>query len=70
MIVRQIGENSSFLRARICEGLECLGIHIDEELNDVRGEEAKLNKDLTSADIYVVPTNEELMIARDTLELV
>ena len=65
-----IGENSAFLRAKICEGLECLGIHIDEELNNVRGEEAKLNKDLTSADIYVVPTNEELMIARDTLELV
>ncbi len=65
-----IGENSAFLRSEICKGLECLGIIIDEELNQVRGEEAKLNKDLTSASIYVIPTNEELMIARDTLELV
>lgn len=65
-----IGENSAFLRSEICKGLECLGIIIDEELNQVRGEEAKINKDLTSASIYVVPTNEELMIARDTLELV
>ncbi|WP_353093903.1 acetate kinase [Tissierella praeacuta] len=65
-----IGENSSYIREKVCEGLECLGIKIDSELNDVRGEEAKLNKDLTSATILVIPTNEELMIARDTLELV
>lgn len=65
-----IGENSAFLRSEICEGLECLGFILDEELNKVRGKEAKLNKDLTSSSIYVVPTNEELMIARDTLELV
>lgn len=65
-----IGENSSFLREEICSGLECLGITIDEQLNQVRGEEAKINKNLASTDIYVIPTNEELMIARDTLELV
>ncbi len=65
-----IGENSSFLRSEICKGLDCLGITIDEELNNVRGEEAKINKNLASTDIYIVPTNEELMIARDTLELV
>ena len=66
-----IGENSSFIREKICEGLECLGIRIDKELNDgVRGVEAKLNKDITSAAILCIPTNEELMIARDTLELV
>ena len=65
-----IGENSSYVREKICEGLECLNIRIDSELNKVRGEEAQLNKDLTSASIFVIPTNEELMIARDTLELV
>lgn len=65
-----IGENSSYIREKVCEGLECLGIKIDHELNNVRGEEAYLNKDLTSAAILVIPTNEELMIARDTLELV
>lgn len=65
-----IGENSSYIREKVCEGLECLGIKIDSELNDIRGEEAQLNKDLTSATIFVIPTNEELMIARDTLELV
>ncbi|NLV89671.1 MAG: acetate kinase, partial [Tissierellia bacterium] len=65
-----IGENSSFIREKICEGLECLNIRIDPELNKVRGVEAQVNKDLTSAAIFVIPTNEELMIARDTLELV
>ncbi|WMM26735.1 acetate kinase [Tissierella sp. MB52-C2] len=65
-----IGENSGYIREKVCEGLECLGIKIDSELNNVRGEEAQLNKDLTSATILVIPTNEELMIARDTLELV
>ena len=65
-----IGENSAFLRSQICDGLDCIGIDLDEELNNVRGKEAKISKNLASTDIYVVPTNEELMIARDTLELV
>jgi len=65
-----IGENSSYIREKVCEGLECLDIRIDHDLNDVRGVEAQLNSDLTSAAIFVIPTNEELMIARDTLELV
>lgn len=65
-----IGENSTYIREKICEGLECLNIRIDKELNQVRGVEAQLNKDVTSATIFVIPTNEELMIARDTLEIV
>ena len=65
-----IGENSVYIREKICEGLECLNIRIDKELNQVRGVEAQLNKDVTSATIFVIPTNEELMIARDTLEIV
>ncbi|CCQ93636.1 Acetate kinase [[Clostridium] ultunense Esp] len=65
-----IGENSISIREQICDDLECINIKLDKELNQVRGEEAILNKDLTSTSILVIPTNEELMIARDTLELV
>jgi len=65
-----IGENSNTIRERICDGLECLNIRIDKELNNIRGKEAIVNKDLTGTTIMVIPTNEELMIARDTLELV
>ncbi|NLV76388.1 MAG: acetate kinase [Tissierellia bacterium] len=65
-----IGENSISIREKICEGLECIDIRIDKELNKVRGKEAIINKDLTSTAILVIPTNEELMIARDTLEIV
>lgn len=65
-----IGENSNTMRERICEGLECLNIRIDKDLNNIRGKEAIVNKDLTGTTIMVIPTNEELMIARDTLHLV
>lgn len=65
-----IGENSNVIRERICQGLECINIKIDKELNNIRGKEAIVNKDLTGTTILVIPTNEELMIARDTLELV
>ena len=65
-----IGENSDVIRERICQGLECINIKIDKELNHIRGKEAIVNKDLTGTTILVIPTNEELMIARDTLELV
>ncbi len=66
-----IGENSISIREQICNDLECIDIKIDKELNKVRGgKEAIVSKDLTSTAILVIPTNEELMIARDTLELV
>lgn len=65
-----IGENSGFIREKVCEGLECLDIKIDPELNNVRGKEAQINKDLKSTAILVIPTNEELMIARDTKSLI
>lgn len=64
-----IGENSGFIREKVCDGLECLGIIIDEELNDIRGKEAIVSKTLGGPTIMVIPTNEELMIARDTLQL-
>ena len=65
-----IGENSASMRELICDGLECLNIVIDKELNNIRGEEAVVSKNIGGVTIMVIPTNEELMIARDTLELV
>ncbi len=66
-----IGENSDLIRKMVCDGLECLNIRIDDSLNNgIRGKEAVLSKDLTSTTIMVIPTNEELMIARDTLGIV
>lgn len=65
-----IGENSQKIREEICNGLECLNIIIDKELNKTRGVEAVISRGFASAQILVIPTNEELMIARDTLALV
>ena len=64
-----IGENSIPTRRKICENLACLGVKIDLEANNVIGEFAKLSTDDSSIGVYVIPTNEELMIARDTLFL-
>ena len=64
-----VGENSSAMRENIMEGLEYLGAEIDPEANDVRGKEAFICKKGTPVKLLVIPTNEELMIARDTLEL-
>ncbi|MGO1469337.1 MAG: acetate/propionate family kinase [Tissierella sp.] len=65
-----IGENSDTIREGICDGLECLNIIIDPELNKTRGKEAIISKNIGGVTIMVIPTNEELMIARDTLNLV
>ena len=51
------------------DGLEYLGAKIDPEANNVRGKEAFINEKDSPVKVLVVPTNEELMIARDTLEL-
>lgn len=61
-----LGENSPDARASICEGLEFLGIEIDPAKNNVRGKETLISKEGTKVQVYVIPTNEELMIARDT----
>lgn len=61
-----LGENSASARKQICEGLEFLGITIDDAKNNIRGKEALISKDNTSVQVFVIPTNEELMIARDT----
>ena len=65
-----VGENSIVARKNIVKGLKCLGIELDEQKNQTRGEFATISSDNSSVKIYVVPTNEELMIAEDTEELI
>ena len=65
-----IGENSVPVRKQICEELECLGVKIDPVINEKRAEFIKLSTDDSKILIYVIPTDEELMIARDTLNLI
>ena len=64
-----LGENSATMRASICEGLEYLGIKLDPEKNNTRGEEAIISAADSKVTVWVIPTNEELMIAQDTAEL-
>lgn len=67
-----IGENNPHYRARIAKNLAFLGADIDEELNNHRGIEADLSKDPKNAKLHImcIPTNEELVIARDTVSIV
>lgn len=65
-----VGENSIPVRRQICEELACLGIKIDVDLNNKRGEMVKISTDDSDVLVYVIPTDEELMIARDTLHLI
>lgn len=65
-----VGENNIPIRREICEKLACLGVKIDLDLNNVRGETTKISTPDSKIDVYVIPTNEELMIARDTLNLI
>lgn len=64
-----IGENGIEMREDICEGLSFMGIELDKEKNNVRGKEKIISKDGTKVSLLVVPTNEELTIARDTVKL-
>ena len=61
-----LGENSPFMREKICNGLEFLGTRIDPELNKIRGKAREISVKRARTKIFVVPTNEELVIARDT----
>lgn len=66
-----IGENSWEVRERVCENMSYFGIEIDSELNKKsRGKLVKLSTANSKVEVWVVPTNEELLIARDTLELI
>ncbi len=64
-----VGENQMGCRAEICEGLEFLGIKIDSEKNKTRGEEKIISTDDSKVTVCVIPTDEELMIATDTLSV-
>ncbi len=67
-----LGENQWHHRQKICEGLTYLGVKVSEELNRemVRGKGGKISTPDSKVEVYVIPTNEELVIARDTKELV
>ena len=65
-----LGENASEAREAIMEKLSCLGVKLDSKANQVRGEEIKISSEDSSIMCFVVPTNEELMIAEDTLSLI
>lgn len=64
-----IGENSIETRAEACKGLEFLGVKIDPEKNKVQGKEAIISNNNLKVKVMVIPTNEELMIAKDTAEI-
>ena len=65
-----VGENQINIRKGICEQLKFMGVEIDEEANDIRSEEKQISKDTSKIKVYVIPTNEELMIAKETLNLI
>ena len=67
-----IGENASVVRQRICDGLQWMGIAIDAERNAamVNGKEGRIDADGSRVEVWVIPTDEELLIARDTVRVV
>ena len=65
-----VGENGIEDRAAIAEGLEYLGVKLDPQRNNVRGKDALISTDDSTVKMYVIPTNEEIMIARDTKDIV
>ena len=65
-----IGENGIDVRKEICDYLGFLGVKIDEEKNNCRGKEVEISTPDSKVKVYIVPTNEELMIARETMDLV
>ena len=64
-----IGENDKVIRENICEKLAFLGVKIDKERNNVRGKMQLISTDDSKIKVFLIPTNEELMIARETLRL-
>ena len=65
-----VGENQINIRKGICEKLEFMGVEIDDNLNNMRGEEKEISKPTSKVKVFVVPTNEELMIAKETERLI
>ena len=66
-----VGENQASMRANVCRGLDFMGVKVNEELNaTIRGKEAIISTDDSRVKVVVIPTDEELMIASDTMELI
>ena len=65
-----VGENQINIRRGICEKLEFMGVKVDIDSNNMRGEEKEISTPDSKVKVYVVPTNEELMIAKETAKLV
>jgi acetate kinase len=66
-----IGENSPDIRARICQGLEWAGVQLDDERNQkTMGRQAEIGVEGSKLPVWVIPTDEELLIARDTVRCV
>ena len=67
-----IGENSSIIRAGVCQNMEWAGIELDSEKNQSlpRGSESRISKDSSRVQVWVVPTNEEIVVARQTVEAI
>ncbi|MBX9954624.1 acetate kinase [Peribacillus simplex] len=64
-----IGENSQTIRGRILEGLEFMGVYWDKDLNRTKGKEAFINTPYSPVKVMIIPTNEEIMIVRDTVKI-
>ena len=65
-----VGENQINIRKGICEQLKFMGVELDNEKNQIRSEEKLISKDTSKVKVYVIPTNEELMIAKETQRLI
>lgn len=65
-----VGENDPSMRKLICSDMEGLGVELDDEKNNVRGKETIISKDSSKVKVMLIPTNEELTIAQDTVEIV
>ncbi len=65
-----IGENQIRIRKGICDELKFLGVEIDDEKNNTRGEEIEISTQNSKIKVFVIPTDEEIMIARDTMNLI
>ena len=65
-----VGENSASVREACCEGLEYMGVKLDKEANNCRGKLQKISAEDSKVQVYVIPTNEELVIARDAKAIV
>ncbi|MDL2292924.1 acetate kinase [Acholeplasma sp. OttesenSCG-928-E16] len=66
-----IGENSSYLRKMVCERLGVLGVKLDDQINSsVRGKECLISSEDSKVAVYIIPTNEEVMIAREVMRFI